>query len=100
MDPGRPTYIGTVHGWKTTIADFYPEQYDAIDQLCRAISARIPIDLKVPEYPDERMSDALLSTYHGWCGHYHVERMNKKHPKIDPGPRVFDVLSERWLTRL
>jgi len=97
-DPERPTYKGTVHGWTTTFADFYPCQYDALDALCRAVSKRLPIDLCVPEYPDERISELLLAMYTGWCGHYHVERLSKKHPKCDPGPRVFDELSRRWST--
>jgi len=95
-DPQRPTYRGTVHGWTTTIADFYPCQYDALDALCRAISGRLPIDLAVPDHPDERLSRVDLAAFHGWCGHYHVERLAKEHPKIDPGPGVFAELGRRW----
>ena len=95
-DPARPTYQGTVHGWTTTCADFYADQYDAVEALCRAISDRLPIELAVPDYPDERMAEISLAMYSGWLGHYHVERLQKRHPKICPGPRVFEELEGRW----
>ena len=96
MDPDRPTYEGTVHGWTTTMADFYPCQYDALDALCRLLSDHLPIDLTVPSGADERLSTKDLQEYSGWLGHYHVQLISMEHPKICPGSKVIDTLGKRW----
>jgi hypothetical protein len=92
LDPDRPTYEGTVHGWTTEMADFYPCQYDALADLCAVLNVSLKIPLQYPAGPAERLSNQDLKDFSGWCGHYHVTPLEREHPKIDPGPRVLSTL--------
>jgi len=90
-DPERPTYETTIHGWHTTLADFYPAQYDALEALIGAL----PLPARVPEVLDRRLTDVELEDFAaegGWVGHYHVVDLGQAHPKVDPGPGVMERL--------
>ena len=95
-DPERPEYETEIHGWRTTMADFYECQYEALIDLCDALNHSLALPLEIPEGVNERLSDADLRVFCGWLGHYHVERLDKEHPKCDPGPAVFERLAREW----
>lgn len=95
-DPDRPRYTGVVHGWKTEMADFYPSQYASLSKLCTLLKSELDIPLSVPDCEARRLDLNELASFSGWCGHLHVESIDKFHPKCDPGPKVFDTLSGMW----
>ncbi len=84
-----------IHGWKTTVADYLPAQYFALDRLCTTLSDLLPIP-KRASMLRRRLTSDEFDAYSGWVGHYHVDRLSKKHPKIDPGSAPLDHLAKLW----
>jgi hypothetical protein len=95
MNATRTRYEATIHGWTTTWADYLPTQYAALGPLCDMLSDVLEIPRLMPTVW-RRLISRELAEYSGWCGHLHVDRLEKEHPKCDPGTRPLEWLGERW----
>jgi N-acetyl-anhydromuramyl-L-alanine amidase AmpD len=89
--------VGEIQGQVLEMYDLTDEQYDSLIKLTAtlcSVLARIECDFprgSDAELVRERLSDDVLSDYHGLLGHYHVQEN-----KVDPGPAFdWDRLVER-----
>ena len=77
----RPVVTGSVHGDKSTILGFYPEQKACLKSLCHALMRTYNIKPVAPTHKDTISPEVFKSSWSGVMGH-----LNLTTNKWDPGP--------------
>jgi len=93
----RDVYRALVGPRWVYLADFYPQQYRAMGLLCQALAEELPgiapmVPLDSQGVCTHRLSKTEARAFSGFMGHLHVPGSTK----IDPGPRVFENLLNRF----
>ncbi len=92
----RRVYHDRIHGWapKAGWIDYTPAQQRTVNALADALASVGAIESRVELQPWSRRDEAYLASHGGWLGHLHCERMNKRHPKCDPGTAPLMALAK------
>jgi len=93
----REWYTGTVHGWTTKFIDYTEEQHASVAALADALALAGVVPKTVTTEPYRRLTQRHFASHDGWYGHLHCDRLAKKHPKCDPGPRPLETLRDYFL---
>jgi N-acetyl-anhydromuramyl-L-alanine amidase AmpD len=90
----RPKYETTIHGWRTTYADYYLPQKEAVLAVCTAICEQLGIPKQVMRAPWRVRGNKELRAFQGVHGHLHCAL--GKNPKTDPGTSPLNFIASAW----
>jgi len=90
----REKYVAVIHGWRTTFADYYPTQHDAVQAVCTAICEHLGIPKEVMLEPWRVRSNKKLRNFAGVLGHLHCA--SGRRPKTDPATKPLELLADYW----
>jgi len=87
----REWYRDKSQGWRPTMANFFPEQQDALNRVCVAMSLALDIPLAVMLDPFRQRSNRKLKQFQGVIGHVHCSKT-----KSDPGTKTLQAIDAHY----